>query len=115
MTDELKECRREFEAHPKFKHLEFTRTEDAWGRGKYLHSHVQALFDGFQVGQQSRTKPECVDIEVGARAIAIFSYHDNGLETMNYAGEKDFADREWRHYESDAKACATAWHLTAKE
>lgn len=43
-------------------------------------------------------------IEQMARGIAIQIYHDEGLETMNYAGESDYADREWQHYESTARA-----------
>lgn len=43
-------------------------------------------------------------VERIARAIAIQIYHDEGLETMNYTGESDYADREWRHYEATARA-----------
>ena len=47
-------------------------------------------------------------VEVVARAIAINSYHENGLETMCYAGQEDFANREQHHYLRDAKAAIQA-------
>ncbi len=47
-------------------------------------------------------------VDLLARAIAIHSYHDNGLETMSYAGEADFADRESHHYVGEAKSCIDA-------
>ena len=42
------DVREEFETHPQFKYLEFDRDKDAWGRGKYKHSHIQALWEGYQ-------------------------------------------------------------------
>lgn len=47
-------------------------------------------------------EPELV--EAVARGIAISIYRTDGLETMNYAGEDDYANREWQHYEVQAKA-----------
>lgn len=47
-------------------------------------------------------------IEVAARAIAVSIYHSEGLETMNYAGEKDYAEREWKHYAPQALAAIKA-------
>ena len=47
-------------------------------------------------------------VEMLARAIAIHSYHDNGLETMSYSGEAAFADRESHHYVGEAQACVDA-------
>jgi len=47
-------------------------------------------------------------VGVVARAIAINSYHENGLETMCYAGQEDFANREQHHYLRDAKAAIQA-------
>ena len=47
-------------------------------------------------------------VEVVARVLAIRAYHDNGLETMGYKGEEDFADREWWPYKYDAKAAIQA-------
>lgn len=47
-------------------------------------------------------------VEKIAKAIAINLYHSEGLETMNYRGEQDFAEREWRHYEDQAQAALTA-------
>lgn len=47
-------------------------------------------------------------VEKIAKALAINLYHSEGLETMNYRGEQDFAEREWRHYEDQAQAALTA-------
>lgn len=47
-------------------------------------------------------------VEVVARALAISIYHSEGLETMNYSGEQDYANREWQHYECQAKAVLSA-------
>ena len=35
------------------KHLDKTMDEDAWGRPKYKHPHVQTLFEGFCSGWQA--------------------------------------------------------------
>lgn len=43
--------RQDFEAIAQFKHMDFTLDKDAWGREKYKHSHIQALFDGYQAGR----------------------------------------------------------------
>lgn len=40
--------REAFEANPQFKYMEFDRDRDAWGRGKYKHSHVQAIWEGWK-------------------------------------------------------------------
>lgn len=55
MTEQTNDCRKEFEAHPQFKYLDFTRELDAWNRGKYVHSHVQALFEGYQAAYNRAT------------------------------------------------------------
>lgn len=39
-----------------------------------------------------------------ARAVALHIYRSEGLETMNYMGENDYANREWTHYQSQAQA-----------
>jgi hypothetical protein len=46
--------------------------------------------------------------EAVAWAVATRIYHDEGLETMAYAGEEDFAGKEWRHYISIAQAAIEA-------
>lgn len=43
--------RQDFEANPAFKYMDFALDKDAWGREKYKHSHIQALFDGYQAGR----------------------------------------------------------------
>lgn len=48
--DQLDTCREAFEAIPRYAHLDFSRDKDAWGREKYAHSHIQALYDGFCEG-----------------------------------------------------------------
>ena len=50
MSEDVREA---FEAHPQFKYLEFDRDKDAWGRGKYKHSHIQALWEGYQAATAS--------------------------------------------------------------
>jgi len=110
MTDD--ECRREFE---KWARDDGTNIEKSRHDGEYISSQAQDCWWVWQAAwQQSRTASEGVDIEAAARAIAVLSYHENGLETMCYAGEKAFADREWKHYENEAKACASAWGLKGK-
>ncbi len=52
MTDD---CREAFEK--KFKTLDFTKTRDAWDREIYAHSHIQAMFDGWQACWNARTPP----------------------------------------------------------
>ena len=42
-----------------------------------------------------------------ARAIASSIYRSEGLETMNYSSEQDYANREWKHYEREATAAVT--------
>lgn len=43
-------------------------------------------------------------IEAVARAIAANSYHENGLETMNYASVDEFCSMEFECYIPEAKA-----------
>jgi hypothetical protein len=59
--------REAFEAHPQFKYMDFDRDKDAWGRGKYKHSHIQALWEGWQSrarvgkGEVANALQECLD------------------------------------------------------
>ncbi|NDG18429.1 MAG: hypothetical protein EB117_09175 [Betaproteobacteria bacterium] len=65
MTPEQEaKCREAFEAHPRYKHIDFTRDKDAWGRGKYMHSHVQALFEGFCEGAAWSAAQDCTGGQV---------------------------------------------------
>lgn len=43
-----------------------------------------------------------------AEAIAKYIYHSEGLETMAYAGEEDYARREHHHYLRQASAAIAA-------
>jgi hypothetical protein len=54
-------------------------------------------------------------VEVVARATAISIYHSAGLETMNYMGDKDCANREWHHYKAQAEAAIQAVKKILKE
>jgi len=58
MTDD---CREAFEK--KFKTLDLTKTRDAWDRTIYAHSHVQAMFDGYEAAWNTRTPPAGDDEE----------------------------------------------------
>ena len=49
--DKQQAARVAFETHPQFKYLQFDRDKDAWGRGKYKHSRIQALWEGFEAAQ----------------------------------------------------------------
>lgn len=52
MTDD---CREAFEK--KFKTLDLTKTRDAWDRTIYAHSHIQAMFEGYEAAWSERTPP----------------------------------------------------------
>lgn len=52
MTDD---CREAFEN--KFKTLDLTKTRDAWDRTIYAHSHIQAMFEGYEAAWNARTPP----------------------------------------------------------
>ncbi|MDR5756978.1 hypothetical protein [Caballeronia sp. LZ035] len=43
--------RERFEAH--YKHLDMTLNRDAWDREIYAHSHVEAMWDGWQAAERS--------------------------------------------------------------
>ena len=117
--------RRRFETHPQFAYLEFDRDTDAWGRGKYRHSHVQALWEGWSAraavpSQHMEAKPqgdagqpdECrAAFERNTRRIAIEGKHcpDELLRKKpngNYAEPSVYsAWGGWR----------AAWHLRQTE
>ena len=48
--------RERFEAH--YKHLDKTLSRDAWDREIYAHSHVEALWSGWQAAIESRVLAE---------------------------------------------------------
>lgn len=47
-------------------------------------------------------------INVMAKAIAVSAYHEHGLETMNYNGEHDYAEKESHFYIDEATAARDA-------
>ncbi len=54
------DCREVFEK--KFKTLDLTKTRDAWDRTIYAHSHIQAMFEGYEAAWNARTPPAKPDI-----------------------------------------------------
>ncbi len=47
------DCREAFEK--KFKTLDLAKTRDAWDRTIYAHSHIQAMFEGYEAAWNART------------------------------------------------------------
>jgi hypothetical protein len=58
MTIEQDTMRAEFEA--RYKHLDLTWRNDVWGRPEYVHSHVGALWEGYQAGRAAAQAAEPV-------------------------------------------------------
>lgn len=147
MTDELKECRAEFERwyfkrreEWKASGIELTEADansmwDGW-QGAIQCVNMRGLERAYDYGWeqneagrphnwnkarahlQSRAKPEGVDIEAGARAIWAAN-PNNGDMTWDEA-KKQSENNKWVRkvvviHLALAKACASAWHLTAKE
>lgn len=54
MNGSLNDWRFDFEAWMSERHpsVELTRDKDAWGRERYMHSHVRALYEGFVAGSE---------------------------------------------------------------
>lgn len=94
MTDELKACREAFE-----KWMEKTQPFHAQG------TRGMAMWEAYQdAWQQSRTKPEGVDIGHAVTAIQETCRDKVSGYGMDTGAAEIFA-----------RACAISWHLTAKE
>jgi len=69
--------RQAFEAH--YKHLDLTTEKDAWGRDRYKHQCVDAIWTGWQVGtlaERARAAAVCTD-EVRIRKEAALQHPEN--------------------------------------
>ncbi len=58
--------REAFESFPRFEYMDFTLEKDSWGRDKYIHSHIQALFDGWQAAIECITSMGDVPPEISS-------------------------------------------------
>lgn len=81
--------RARFEAH--YKHLDFSRSLDAWGNPKYTHSHVGALWEGWSARSDLET---AADAE--RRRIYLWLQETDFDDAALSRAQMVFAERIWR-------------------
>ncbi len=75
------DLRAEFEAWARGKSLEMIRDRDAWGREKYKHSHIDAMWEAYQAAAHA-TARKCITI---AREVDEQDERDNGAASTGAA------------------------------
>lgn len=82
----------QFENH--FKTLDFSKTKDAWGNQIYAHSHIQAMWEGWNAAQGYIGVPEgWQPIETAPVGVEVLLFcPDRGCQSNPERIELGFAD-----------------------